>query len=108
MTNRMLAVLILSIHSALQIVSSYLQFPTRNEVAHVPAGVVCWQMDKCTLYKVDPPLWRMIATLPTWLLRPKLDGVHAPSWPGDRPEWTNADVFAADNAANYFALIWSA
>jgi 4-amino-4-deoxy-L-arabinose transferase-like glycosyltransferase len=94
-------------HATLLLISSRLQFPTRNEVAHVPAGLVCWE-GNYSLYSVNPPLWKMLATLPTHFLNPNLSGIRLPHWPGERPEWQDAHAFAVSNAPHYFTLIWSA
>jgi 4-amino-4-deoxy-L-arabinose transferase-like glycosyltransferase len=107
-SNTAIAVILLTFHVTLLLISSRLQFPTRNEVAHVPAGLVCWETGNYSLYKVNPPLWKMLATLPTYCLGPKLDGLRLPATPGDRPEWGDAHTFSADNADRYFTLIWSA
>lgn len=104
----LLPALLLAAHTALLVYSSRWQFPTRNEVAHVPAGLACWYTGDFSLYGVNPPLWKMIATLPTLLLNPKIDGIELPSYPGHRAEWAAARQFADDNAANYFPIMWSA
>jgi hypothetical protein len=104
----LLAVFLLATHASLLLVSSRLQFPTRNEVAHVPAGLSYWDTGSFRLYNVNPPLWKMLATLPTLLLNPKVDEIQPPVKPGQRAEWEAARRFANDNAPNYFDLIWSA
>jgi Dolichyl-phosphate-mannose-protein mannosyltransferase len=105
---RLVPLVLIAAHLILVLVSSRLQFPTRNEVAHVPAGLSCWQTGTFGLYNVNPPLWRMIATLPTLLLSPKTENIPLPVRPGDRPEWQAADRFANDNPLDYFELVWSA
>jgi hypothetical protein len=108
MATRTLTFILLAIHGTLLVASSRLHSPTRNEVAHVPAGLVCWEMGRYSVYSVNPPLWKMLATLPTLLLRPNVDRILLPDVAGDRPEWQDAAVFARDNAEDYFALMWSA
>lgn len=103
----LLPTLLLAVHAALLVYSSRWQFPTRNEVAHVPAGLVCWHTGDFSLYNVNPPLWKMIATLPTLLLNPEIEKIRLPSHPGHRAEWAAARQFADDNAANYFPIMWS-
>lgn len=104
----LLPTVLLTAHVGLLLVSSRLQFPTRNEVAHVPAGLSYWDSGSFRLYSVNPPLWKMIATLPTLLLNPKVDGIPLPVVPGQRAEWEAARRFADDNSPDYFDLIWSA
>jgi Dolichyl-phosphate-mannose-protein mannosyltransferase len=102
------AALLLITHAALLLVSSRLQFPTRNEVAHVPSALLCWQTGSHGLYNVNPPPWKMLATLPSLLLNPRLDGIEPPASPGQRPEWGVAWRFAENNSADYFEIIWLA
>jgi hypothetical protein len=103
-----LAFVLLAAHATLLLVSSWLQSPTRNEVAHVPAGLSYWEYGTFSLYGVNPPFGKLLATLPTLALHPNTAGVEFPEYPGHRPEWDVARRFAADNAANYFAIMWSA
>src|SRR2546423_1008871 len=100
--SRALVTTILAGHVALLIISSRLQFPPGNEVGHVPAGIFSWETGSFRLYCVNPPLWRMLATLPTLLLRPKTESFAVPDSPGYRAEWEVARAFANDNADNYF------
>src|SRR5258707_13717548 len=38
--------------------------PTWDEVGHLPAGVSHWRFQRFELYRVNPPLVRMVAALP--------------------------------------------
>lgn len=106
--NKRFVAVIITLHACIVLISSCLQSPTRNEVAHVPAGLDCLVSCDFRLYCVNPPLAKMIATLPILALGPKTDSILSPKVPGIRSEWVVARTFAADNASNYFALIWSA
>lgn len=99
---------LLLIHACLLVASSLLQFPTRNEVAHVPAGLTYWRTGNFSLYNVNPPLGKMLATLPTLFLNPNTDGIESSTIPGKRLEWAAAQRFAEANSANYFQIMWSA
>lgn len=47
--------------------------PTFNEVGHLPAGLSHWQFGRFELYRVNPPLPRMVAALPVLFLNPQTD-----------------------------------
>jgi len=104
----LIATLLLAVHATLLLISSRLQFPTRNEVAHVPSALLCWETGSHGLYNVNPPLWKMLATLPTLAFDTRLDGIELPAAPGERPEWVDARRFARNNSKSYFNIIWSA
>ena len=53
--------------------------PTINEIGHIPAGISHWQYGVFHIYRVNPPLPRMVATIPI-LLR------------GVKTDWTNYDL----------------
>jgi len=80
---------------------------TRNECAHIPAGLICWYADRFDLYRVNPPLPRMLATLPL-LFEPDISlefiGL-ADDNPATRQEFTISRFFADTNALNYHAII---
>ncbi len=84
---------------------SYRYFPTRNEVAHLPAGLTHWNPGVFSVYSANPPLWRTLAVLPVIPFAPNLEGVTLPSMPGQRTEWGSARSFAEDNAANYWCMV---
>lgn len=100
--------LLLATHACLLLVGSRLQFPTRNEVAHVPAGVAIWLAGDFGLYNVNPPLAKALAALPVLLLDPAADGIEGLSYPGHRAEWATAARFADDNAADYLRILRTA
>ncbi len=54
----------LVIHASLLAVSSSLHCPVMDEVAHLPSGVYHWRTGFFNLYRVNPPLVRMLAALP--------------------------------------------
>jgi hypothetical protein len=95
-------------HATLLLINTRLQSPTRNEVAHVPAGLACWRNGSFNLYSVNPPFAKMVATLPTLRLVPDLGCTEEDKTIGLRAEWGVARCFADANAARYFDLVWSA
>ena len=52
------------VFACLAVWSSSQQSPSVDEVAHLPAGLSHWQLGKFELYAVNPPLVRMLATIP--------------------------------------------
>lgn len=81
-------------------------FPTRNEVAHVPAGVTYLCTGEFHLYRVNPPLTRLAQAFPVLLVgfdASLMGAVSDP--PGARLEWEIARVFASNNASDYLGLM---
>lgn len=102
---RFVIVLLLTVHALLLLYSIPHQFATRNEVAHVPAGLAVWQTGTFSLYRVNPPLGRMLAVLPVLAAQPNTDFADLSDEPGLRQEWGAAHRFADANAPNYMNLI---
>jgi len=66
-------VAILAIHAALLAYLAARHSPTIHEMAHLPAGICHWQYGMFDLYRVNPPLPRMVAALPVLFCRHKAD-----------------------------------
>jgi hypothetical protein len=47
--------------------SSFVHSPTHLEVFHLPSGLSHLELNRFDLYRVNPPLIRVIASLPVWL-----------------------------------------
>jgi Dolichyl-phosphate-mannose-protein mannosyltransferase len=105
LSGRIVVFALLATHALLLTYSLRHQFATRNEVAHVPAGLSTWHTGTFTLYRVNPPLWRMLAVLPVLLAHPNTDFEDLSDAPGLRQEWNVARRFADANALNYMHLI---
>ena len=103
--RRGFVVIILVIHLGLLGWALWSNSVTIDEVGHIPAGVSYWQTGRFSLYRVNPPLPRLLATLPVLLARPRVDHRHWTDAPGDRPEWEVGRDFAAANRANYMELV---
>ncbi|MFN7843401.1 MAG: ArnT family glycosyltransferase [Pirellula sp.] len=61
--------------------------PTADEIGHLTAGVSHWQYGRFDLYRVNPPLIRMMCTIFVSDSH-KYDWSHYSTFPGDRPEFT--------------------
>src|SRR5690348_7084767 len=83
-------------------------FVVVDEVGHIPAGVSHWQTGSFSLYRVNPPLGRMLAALPVLLAGPRTDYRHLDPAPGVRSDWEVGRDFAAANGSRYFELVCAA
>jgi hypothetical protein len=102
---RLVLALLLIVHALLLLYGIRCHFATRNEVAHVPAGLAVWKTGTFSLYRVNPPLGRMLAVLPVLAAQPRTDFEDLSDAPGLRQEWDAARRFANANASNYMDLI---
>lgn len=93
------------IHAGLLLDSMRQNFVTVDEVGHVAAGISHWETGTYSMYRVNPPLARMLEVLPVLLARPDTNGIRPSDAPGVRSEWISGVRFAADNADNYFKLV---
>lgn len=67
---------LLSLHTVLLAWGAYRHSPVIDEWGHLPAGLMHWREGRFDAYRVNPPLVRMVATLPllgwapdtTWIL----------------------------------------
>ena len=64
---------ILVVHGGLLAYSAARHSPTTHETAHLPAGICHWEFGMFELYRVNPPLPRMIAALPVLFCDPETD-----------------------------------
>lgn len=62
-----LCVFIFLLHTTLLVLSGYVHSPTHLEVFHLPAGLSHWELSRYDLYRVNPPLVRMVGALPVCL-----------------------------------------
>ena len=60
--------IVLIVQAALLAWSGYVHSPTHLEVFHLPAGLSHWELSRYDLFRVNPPLIRMVAALPIYLL----------------------------------------
>lgn len=71
---------ILAIHSAMLGFSAFVHSPMTDEIAHFAAGLGHWRYGDFELYNVNPPLPRLVGTLPVYLTLPwndQLDKAYA-------------------------------
>jgi hypothetical protein len=76
---------------------------TWDEVGHLSAGLSHWQLGRFDLYRVNPPLVRMAATLPIALMQPRTDWSACPPGTTARMEHQIGKEFIQ---ANGFRSFW--
>lgn len=96
--------LILAVHCALLAYSAYVHSPVVSEVGHLPAGISHWQFGRFDLYRVNPPLVRMVAALPVMAIGAKTDWSHYDLNPLVRAETQVGTDFCNANGPRLFWL----
>ncbi|WP_165245828.1 ArnT family glycosyltransferase [Paludisphaera soli] len=96
----------LGLHLALAERSLLTENPTVDEVVHMPAGLTYWDRHTFRLYPHNPPLVKLVASLPVWLAGPVLEPLYQrKSWSDRNPSQTSfSQDFAFVNADRYFEL----
>ena len=90
-------VLLLAIHAGLLAYSATRHSPTMLEPAQLAAGISNWEFGRFELYRVNPPLVRMIAALPVMAAGCETDWSGFYDSPGARPEFAVGSDFIAAN-----------
>lgn len=110
-TVRVALAVILLVHVGLLAFSGFWQSPTLNEPGHLAAGLHHWRTGDFTLYRVNPPLVRLVASLPATLLGYTEDWSGYYEHVGARPVFDMGEDFIAANERDsllYFRLArWS-
>ncbi|MEM6484583.1 MAG: glycosyltransferase family 39 protein, partial [Pseudomonadota bacterium] len=99
-----LIVAMLAVHSALLMYSAYAHSPTLNEPGHLVAGLSHWKFGRFELYRVNPPLVRMVAALPVMAVGCEEDWSGFYEGPGARPVFGMGEDFVAANGERTFFL----
>jgi hypothetical protein len=88
---------LLAVNASLLAWSASQQSPTLNEPGLLAAGLNHWHLQRFELYRVNPPLVRMVATLPLVVAGAKTDWSGFYEGPGARPEFAIGADFVAAN-----------
>ncbi|HJT75786.1 MAG TPA: glycosyltransferase family 39 protein [Gemmataceae bacterium] len=96
-TIGLLAAAVLAAHGALLVWEAWGDSPTWDEVAHLPTGVRYWETGQFDLYRVNPPLVRLVAALPVWVSRPRTSYWCVDAAPYNRSEFAVAQDFVRLN-----------
>jgi hypothetical protein len=103
--NLALLAAILVAHAGLLLVSIRRNFVVLDEAGHIPAGIAHWQTGSFSVYRVNPPLPRMLAALPALAARPKTEYRRLSEVAGIRTEFALGSDFARRNAGRYLDIV---
>jgi hypothetical protein len=96
---------LLGVHVGLLSYSAAVQFVTPDEVAHMAAGVLQWQYGAYGVYSVNPPLPRLLATLP-WVGQVEMDSREVTDIPGIRQEFVLGAALVKAHKERYWKWLW--
>lgn len=96
---------LLSIHAAALAWAATCHSPTYDEPAHVVAGISNWKHARYELYRVNPPLTRMIAAAPLMLLDYEEDWSAFFDSVGARPVFALGSEFVRANGTYFQRLL---
>jgi 4-amino-4-deoxy-L-arabinose transferase-like glycosyltransferase len=99
-----LVVVLLLAHAGLLAWSAWRHSPVATEVGHLPAGISHWQSGRFDLYRVNPPLVRLVATLPVLGADPRVDWTNYSTDPTTRSESLVGFDFVSANGSRTFWL----
>jgi len=99
-------VLLLAVHATLLARSAQLQSPTLNEPGHLVAGIFHWETGDFSLYRVNPPLIRLIAAIPSVLLGYEQDWSGYYEHVGARPVFAIAEDYIRANKRDSLLGFW--
>lgn len=94
------AFLLLAIHAGLMAYSATRYSPALDEPGHLVAGLSHWKFGRFELYRVNPPLVRMVAAIPVAIHGYEEDWSDFAESPGQRPEFAIGTRFIENNGAD--------
>ncbi|MBA3315379.1 MAG: glycosyltransferase family 39 protein [Planctomycetaceae bacterium] len=77
---------------------AFIDSPTRNEPGHLVAGLSHWKFQRFDLYRVNPPLYRLIAAIPVLAVDHEEDWSGFYDAPGSRPVFGIGNSFVEANS----------
>lgn len=101
---RLLAAAMLAVHAGLLGWGALRHSPGWDEPGHLVAGISHWQFGTWDLYRVNPPLVRMVAAVPVILAKAKTDWSRYDASVGARSERSIRHDFISENAERVFWL----
>lgn len=94
-----------AIHGGMLAYGAARHSPGWDEWGHLVAGLSHWELGRFDLYRVNPPLVRVVGSLPVWLLTDvKMNWKSYDARPGFRSERDVRDDFIRDNGARVFCF----
>ncbi len=100
-------VIIVTVHIGILTWISSVNSPNIDELAHLPSGISHWEYGRFDLYRVNPPLVRMVAAVPVMLAGAERDWSNWKDSPYSRSEFWVGKDFVKNNGFNtfwYFSL----
>ena len=95
---------LLLVHGVLLAYGAYVHSPGADETGHLVAGLSHWQFGRFELYRVNPPLVRMVAAVPVLAAGAETDWDGYHDAPGARPVFDLGRRFADINGPRSFWL----
>jgi hypothetical protein len=99
---------LIAVQTVLLVYSAYIHSPTLNEPAHLVAGLSNWKFGRFEVYKVNPPLVRMVAAIPITATGYHEDWSAFYEAPGARPEIPMGFTFASLNCQRLLFIFFLA
>ncbi len=96
---RLTVIAVLFAHSAILAWGAWRNSPTWDEAGHLPAGIRHWTSGQFDLYRVNPPLVRMVATVPVVLAQPEISWPRISPDPRSRAEWRCGRMLMTENGS---------
>jgi 4-amino-4-deoxy-L-arabinose transferase-like glycosyltransferase len=100
--HRAVLIVLLVLHAALLIYSASVHSPAIDEPAHLASGLSHWREGDFTLYRVNPPLVRLLATAPLLFSDIKEDWSHYTAGVSDKQEHDVGIDFIRANGSRIF------
>ena len=95
--NRVLLGSILALHTVLLALNALWMSPTLDEPAHLVAGISHWRFCDFSLYRVNPPLVRLVASVPAMLFGYSMDFPETLNDQLSRNEFRLGEKFVTEN-----------
>lgn len=95
---------LLTAHAILLAWSAYKYAPATDEPGHLVAGISHWRFGRFDLYRVTPPLVRLVAAAPVMLADPATDWTSYRQGPTARPDVSLGIDFTEANGPRTFWL----
>jgi len=92
---------LLAVMAVTCVLSLRVKSPTVDEFAHLPAGYYYWKTGDFSLYAKNPPLIKLICSLPLLAMDVSIDRERGYEDAGDWRPWVYGAYFMRENAAGY-------
>jgi 4-amino-4-deoxy-L-arabinose transferase-like glycosyltransferase len=101
-------IVLLLVHAGMLAWSGLRHSPTTDEVGHLAAGLGHWYYGRFELYQVNPPLVRLVATVPVLFADPEVPWKSFDASAGARPEFDlGTELIAANGPRSLWLFTWA-